>query len=147
MTISKTKSKEVEKKKADRAIEREKKLMKSFRSLKNIVALGVFANVLVDIYILFLVFLSKGNLLNIITFALSVIFTGGLFYSSRLLSMESQNALVVYIVTVCGVWLWVFIFRFINHLPLFAGKDIFSFIFPVAILYEMHRLKKEGVLI
>ena len=147
MVTSTTKLKEAEKKKTERAIERKKKLMRSFRSLKNIVAFGAFASVLVDIYVLFLVFLSKGAPLNIIAFVVSVIFTGGLFYSSRLLSLENQKALVVYTVTVCCMWLWVFIFRSINHLTLFTGKDIFSIILPAAIFYEMRRLKKEGVLI
>jgi hypothetical protein len=138
--------KKLEDRKAERAFEREQKLMKSFRSLDNYLVMGVFVGLLVDLYVLYLTIKSHGNPMMLAAFVFSLACSLLLIYSSRLFSRKDKRAMTYYAAVFFSTILFLMFTRFMSGASLFMLKDIVSYLIPVLLLIEMYKLKENGVL-
>lgn len=136
----------LEERKARRAIEREEKLMKSFRSLDNYLAFGAYTSLLVDVYVLYLTIKSHGNPLMLAAFVFSLASSVLLIYSSRLFSRKDKRAVIYYTATFLATILFLILLRFMSGTSLFMLKDIVSYLIPMILLVEMYKLQENGIL-
>jgi hypothetical protein len=136
----------LEDRKAQRALEREQKMVKSFTSVDNLFALGAYSSLLFDVYVLYLAISSRGNLLIVASFFVSILISAGLFYTSRVLSQKDKRAVTYYSIILLITMIFTFALRSISGSPVFLTKDIVSYLLPLALLFEMYRLKTGGFL-
>jgi hypothetical protein len=120
---------------------------RSIRTLSATLMFGVYFNILIGIfligYMMVVGFIVFGLLHTIISFEIA----GVLFWCDRLLKKRMKSILIVFLSLVLANWCYsviVRIFIFTTH-RLYV-LDFFSIIIPVAILLELYRYKKKGVL-
>lgn len=124
----------------------EEKLNKSFDSIDGYLKSIAYSASFASLYLLYLVFKSKGNVLMVLNFLIIVIVSFGLIYSSRLFSRQSQKSIMVYSATMIFVVLSSLFSRWVSGSSLFVPAYIIGYFISALILVEMLRFKKYSLL-
>ena len=125
----------------------DEKSLRSLRSLGSFITLGAWAGVLGGIFLLWSMIAYKWGIFAVVGIIISFATAGALFWCDRLLQQKRQLALVVYTYVMLFSWSVVLIMRLVSSRPLVGVRDLLGLIVPAVILFEMHKLRKKGILV
>jgi hypothetical protein len=128
-------------------IQEDEKSIKSLRSLTSFITLVAWVNVLVGIYLIWVMVAYHLGISTLVSIILSFAIAGTLFWCDRLLEQKRRSAITIYALMMIVIWLVVLIMRLISSQPLFRLIDLAGLILPGAILFEMYRLRRRGFLV
>jgi len=124
----------------------EEKLTKSYYSMEKYLGGFLFGGPFISLYLLYMVFKSKGSLIIVFNFLAVVVMSIGLGYTSRLFTKQSKKSIAAYGYTMLIVTLLSGLVVWVNGDVRFMQIAIIVFFFVLFTFIEMLRLKKYNFL-
>ena len=132
---------------ATNKMQEDRKTIRSLQSLSSIITLGAWLSILTGIVLIWMMVASNLGFFVLVGVILAFVSGAGLFWCDRLLQQKSQRAITVYAAILIGGWVVILMMRLVNSWSLLGFRDLFGLLLPGAILFEMYKLKKKGVLV